>query len=680
MNNTSDIHSSYFYKLAMSIGISFDLQDNCKQFCDALLLNPDLLGVSIWRSNDTKGSTVPTQGNFYLLYCAPEKNITTGKFHDGYLTRRIIKDTGYCCLRLSDERYEEVVIENIHDVFSVCIYSLLNFGVIKLFYRKFETSYINKASSNMAEIITKFALSLQNSISYSEMQEKADRNDLLASAVNQSADILSVVKVNGLVEYVNKSFETVYGYHQSETIGQPLGKFIKHPPLLRAYLKILRAVTAGKNWHGIVEAVVKDGSIRKFEITVAPVFAKNGAISKYVMAQRDVTKRVLLEDSLRQSQKMESLGTLAGGIAHDFNNILFSVMGNLELAMDSFDNLDALKRSIIDAYASSSRAQGLVKQIMAFSRKEKLDAKVISLKKAIVDVEKMIKASIPSRVTIHSSIEKEGCILADPSQFNQILVNLCTNSYKAIEGNGSIVLRTRGVNTLELKKILRSDKTKIDWICVEVVDNGIGIPEEIINKIFDPFFTTREVGKGTGLGLSMVHGIIDRMNGEIFVESKVGVGTVFSLFLPLCDKSELNEPLIEGMEKNSLKQNTSYRILIVDDELMVGSLYERGLKKLGHTVDFFDKPLEALKYFMEDPSKFDLVITDMMMPKMTGDVLVKKIRSIRSDMPIIVCSGYSEDAEREDLLTDENYLFMEKPIIIQRLAKNIAKLCGKFLD
>lgn len=377
---------------------------------------------------------------------------------------------------------------------------------------------------------------------------------------------------------------------------------------------------------------------------------------------------------LEQSQKMESIGTLAGGIAHDFNNILFPILGHSEMLLEDTGKDSAFRNSLNEIYSSALRAKDLVQQILTFARQEKSDLKLIKMQPIIKEALKLVRSTIPATIEIKQNINPEcGIVKADPTQIHQIIMNLSTNAYHAMEEDG-------GVMKVILKevKIQGSDKTRADMIpgtyaCLTVADTGRGMKKELIQKIFDPFFTTKKAGKGTGMGLSVVHGIVKKMDGSIQVQSKPGKGTEFNVYFPVEKTSSENNDAVSEQELPGGDEH----ILIVDDEESIINMEKMMLERLGYQVTAFADSREALKAFTTDSEKFDVVVTDLAMPGMAGDKLASQILKIRPTIPIILSSGFKEKVPRETAEMIGIKAVLTKPLIQRELASTLRKVLDK---
>lgn len=398
---------------------------------------------------------------------------------------------------------------------------------------------------------------------------------------------------------------------------------------------------------------IMDGGIDVLEYYENPVVSKSGKY-KYIAwhntvitdhkdnvigllgSGEDITENKQLRIQLQQSQKMESIGTLAGGIAHDFNNLLSSILGFSELSLDSVEKGSDLEDNIHEVIAAGSRAKDLIAQILTFARQTDEVVEPIQVYTIVKEVIKFLKSSIPANIEIRQNIHSKSYIMGSPTQVHQIVMNLCTNAFQAMEESGGVLeINLKDIKSTELPKGL--DLGPGDYICIEVRDTGTGIAPEIISNIYDPYFTTKGVGAGTGMGLSVVHGIVTGYEGQIKVDSSVNEGAVFSVFLPVTE-NEHDTSMIEGGEVSTGSEN----ILFVDDEEKVAKMAGRILEQLGYTVTTRTSSVEALELFRSTPENFDLVISDMTMPGMTGDTLAVKLMEIKPELPVIICTGYSK--------------------------------------
>lgn len=437
-------------------------------------------------------------------------------------------------------------------------------------------------------------------------------------------------------------------------------------------------VSAKQSKRHILEPLQQVDGVRLLvDTTKVPLLDEKGNVYAILGVYTDITERIraeeeksALESRLRQSQKMEAIGVLAGGIAHDFNNILAVILGYTEMAKEDAPSGSRFARDLDNVLTSTHRAKELVKQILSFSRQSSLDRMPIKIQPLIKESLKMLRASIPTTITIEENIHPQsGTILADPTQVHQVVMNLCTNAFHAMENTGGVL--SVGVNMTALDSATLFDGQQIspgEYVELTVSDTGIGIGQDIIDKIFDPYFTTKGVGKGTGMGLSISYGIVKSYGGTITVESTVGQGTTFHVYIPVIQEE------VRGAEELQDAPRGKERILFVDDEELLVALGRDMLEHLGYTVTGRGSSIQALETFMSDPNQFDLVITDQTMPGLTGTDLAQKILQIRPDLPIILCTGYSSQVSEEAAKTIGIKEFALKPFTISSIAQLVRKL------
>lgn len=420
-----------------------------------------------------------------------------------------------------------------------------------------------------------------------------------------------------------------------------------------------------------------NGEIRDVEVYSGPIKVYGRELLYSIV--HDITARkkaeeekAALEAQLLHAQKMESIGTLSGGIAHDFNNLLGIILGNAELAMDDMPKWHPAKYNLNEIRTASLRARDVVKQLLSFSRKTDPKQRPVKLVQIVEDALKILRSSIPTSIEIHQHIpnDTDDTILADSTQINQVMINLFTNAAHAMEVTGGVI--TIGIENIDLDQISATvypDLPSGSYVKLTVSDTGTGIDHEIKDRIFDPYFTTKEVGKGTGIGLSVVHGIVKSHNGAILVDSQFGKGTSFSILFPIAEEEAVpeTEPADEFPTGNE-------RILIVDDEKSMVDIGSKRLERLGYQVEARTDPVEALALFQADPEQFDLVITDMTMPHITGDNLVKEILKIRPDTLAILCTGFSEKIDEEKAKKIGVREYIEKPIDQGKLSRLVRKV------
>ncbi|MBV5326070.1 MAG: PAS domain S-box protein [Chlorobium sp.] len=399
----------------------------------------------------------------------------------------------------------------------------------------------------------------------------------------------------------------------------------------------------------VYRIVTKNGSVRWVEDRKTSAFSPDGMFLGIDGILFDITERIkaeknkqLLESRLRKTQRLETIGTLAGGIAHDFNNILTPLLGYAEMGLSSLSSESPLYDYFSEIIQASERAKNLIAQILTFSRPGESNPAVVSVQDIIAESLKLLRPSIPSTITIVQDLDFS-CrnILADPSQIHQVIVNLCTNAFQAMEESGGVM--TIGLREITPDKALMAEFPELheheSYLQLSISDTGKGMDEKTMERIFEPFFTTKSGRKGTGLGLSVVHGIISSYNGHISVVSRPEKGTSFRVYLPVCNKKALTDSARVDVAKGK------GCILFVDDELATIRIMERMMTRIGFKIQSCSSPLQALELFRKNPETFDLVITDLTMPEMTGIALAGELRKISSRLPIILMTGYGEEIE-----------------------------------
>lgn len=509
-----------------------------------------------------------------------------------------------------------------------------------------------------------------------ELKENEER---FRGIVDSMADWIWEVDAGGRYTYCSEKVENLLGYPPDEMLGKRPFDFM--PPdeaeeIGRVFSNIVAQKTTIKdleNWK-----ICRDGRSVCMLINGVPILNENGDLLGFRGVDKDITEhkqaeaeRMRLEAQIHQSRKMESIGTLAGGIAHDFNNILFPIIGYTEMLMEDIPEHTPFRNSLNEIYAGALRARDLVQQILAFSRQGKSELTQTRIQPIIEEALKLIRSTIPTTISIRQDLQSDcGEIKADPTQIHQIVMNLATNAYHAMEEAG-------GELTVSLKKIRLGRYNRAcpdippgEYACLTVADTGVGMEKQLTEKIFEPFFTTKKTGKGTGMGLSVVHGIVKKMKGEITVYSEPGRGSEFQVYLPMVKQAvEIQAP---RMEKTL--QGGTERVLLVDDEESIISMEKQILERLGYRVTPFAGSLEALEAFKAAPEGFDLVITDMAMPKMSGDKLAAELIKIRPGIPILICTGFNEAMTEDKIKSLGIKGLLLKPMMMKDLDLKIREI------
>ncbi len=501
-----------------------------------------------------------------------------------------------------------------------------------------------------------------------DITERKQAEEEIEEFFNMENFMMCISDLKGNFLKVSGTFEDILGYTSEELLGQPYINFV-HPDDKEKTMKLVEneLVSGTKIISFENRYKCKDGAYKWISWTGHPDVNKGVS---YSMAY-NITELKKLESQLQQTQKMEAIGSLAGGIAHDFNNILFPIIGLSEMLLEDLPPESLEYENAEEIYNAARRAGNLVEQILAFSRQSEHKMTPVRFQMILKEALKLIRATIPSNIEIHSEIQQDcSLVMADPTQVHQIVMNLMTNAFHAVEQSGGEI-RVRLIET-ELNKV---DVTGMslkpgNYVLISVSDSGHGIPTKNMEKIFDPYFTTKEQGKGTGLGLAVVFGIVKEYGGDILVQSEVGKGTTFDVYFPLMEKNTeiLSTDAVEAVEKGSES------ILLVDDEPAVVRLETQILERLGYKVTFRTSSSDALEAFRASPNSFDLIISDMAMPHMTGIELAQEIVKIHPGIPIIVCSGFSEKLTEEKAKAFGINGLLMKPVSKHEMARVIRRV------
>ncbi len=503
-------------------------------------------------------------------------------------------------------------------------------------------------------------------------RKKAEMTTLrLEDIVQSSNDSILGIGTDGIIQTWNRGARKIFGYEAHEAVGKHVAIFVP-PDRIHETYEIIDNIKQGCRVDRFeTMRKRKDGKMIQVSVTASPVKNSLGTITGASIITRDITEKTILEEQVRQAQKRQAIGTLAGGIAHDFNNILTPIIGFAELSLDMVQPGSPVEESLQQILKSAERARVLIQHILTFSRESREDRQPLKLQYVVKEALKLIRATLPSTIRIEQDIRNCPPVLADPTQIHQIVMNLCTNAYHAMEESGG---------TLEVclteTAIGAADDASIpgiapgNYICLSIKDTGHGIDPAILQNIFDPYFTTKEVGKGTGLGLAVVQGIVKNYGGDIRVASTVGAGTCFDIYFPV-----FNEDLpVSGIAGKTETPRGNERILLVDDEDQIVLMLRQMLRHLGYHVTDTTSSLEALKMFSERPDDYDLFITDQTMPDMTGFQLTQKILQIRPGIPVILCTGFSSNISEEKAKNIGIREFIMKPVVKRDLAEILRRV------
>ncbi len=431
-----------------------------------------------------------------------------------------------------------------------------------------------------------------------------------------------------------------------------------------------------------VEALLEGPKERWGQFFVTAVEEDERETEAAIVYMLETTERRALENQVNQSQKMDTVGQLAGGIAHDFNNVLSAIMMATDFLLSAHRPTDPSFQDIMQIKQNATRAATLVRQLLAFSRKQTLRPQVLDLGEALSDIDRLLKRLIGEKVTLETQHGRDlWRVKADLSQFEQVIVNLSVNARDAMPDGGKLTVRTANVSADEAEKLSYKGMPAADYVRIDVTDTGTGIPADIVDKIFEPFFSTKEVGKGTGLGLSTVYGIVKQTGGFVYVDSEDGKGTTFHIFLPRHHAEKGTAPELSSTNGTAkeipaeAKPRTDLTgqgtILLVEDEEGLRSLNARGLRSRGYTVVEASNGIEAMEALDEKNGAVDLVVSDVVMPEMDGPTLLREMRVRNPDLKIIFVSGYAEEAFDKSLPENQQFAFLAKPFALSALIAKV---------
>jgi two-component system cell cycle sensor histidine kinase/response regulator CckA len=505
-----------------------------------------------------------------------------------------------------------------------------------------------------------------------ERKQAAETHAVLARAVEQAAEAILITDPEGAIVYVNPAFERVSGWSSGEALGQ-------NPRILKSgkqddafYRQMWEALAGGAAWTGRLVNRRKDGTLFEEEATISPVRDAAGQIVNYVAVKRDITNETRLEQRLFQAQKMEAVGRLAGGVAHDFNNLLGVITGYGEIVHRHLAGEDPLKGKVEQILKAAERAAGLTRQLLAFGRKQVLQPRILDLNAVVSDMEKMLRRVIGEDIELATLLAPRlGCVRADPGQIEQVLMNLAVNARDAMPEGGQLSIETRNVD-LDAEYAAAHVPTRPGpYVMLAVTDTGSGMDVATQAHIFEPFFSTKEMGKGTGLGLSTVYGVVKQSEGYVWVYSEVGVGTTFKIYLPRVDeeaplaREERPRPLLRGTET----------VLLVEDEASLRELLHEALEANGYSVLVARDGAEALKIADAHAGPIPIMVTDVIMPGMTGPKIVDLVAQTRPGIKVLYISGYSDESVVRHGLIGPGRAFLSKPfgpeILLRRVRESL---------
>ncbi len=525
----------------------------------------------------------------------------------------------------------------------------------------FNTTLVNKDGKAIG------VASVCNDITEQKRVEESIRK--LSQAVEQSPVSILITDTDGKIEFVNTKFTQITGYTHDEAMGV-------NPRMLKSgktphgvYKRLWETISSGEVWQGELQNRKKNKELFWEQATIAPVRNADNITTHYVAVKEDITERKKMEEQFRQTQKMEAVGQLAGGVAHDFNNMLSVIVGHAEMVMENPELPVSLQKDIKGILAASHRSTDITRQLLAFARKQTILPKVLDLNRSVEVTLKLIRRLIGEDIDLlwqpGSNLQP---IKMDPSQVDQILVNLCVNAKDAINGMGKITIETKNADLDHTYCGEHEGFCPGRYVMLAISDNGAGMDEQTMEKIFEPFYTTKETGKGTGLGLATIYGIVRQNNGFVNAYSEVGYGSTFKIYLPRHaapkEKLQTKQPALPTARPDEL-------ILVVEDEIPVLDMVHQMLERCGYSVLASSSPGEAVRIVEEHSDKISLLLTDLVMPEMTGPSLAKKLQILKPGLNCLFMSGYTDNVIAHHDIVSEDIHFIQKPFTMQEMAAKI---------
>ncbi|MGM0759444.1 MAG: hybrid sensor histidine kinase/response regulator [Thermodesulfobacteriota bacterium] len=644
----------------------------CRGFFDLFWINS--VGVFLQNKYYWEGKNdFPGQLDCQKLFDVIKSSVSTQKNQDNILSY-FEKKYSVKCIKIS----------TIFDIYGFLILEPNDVYLFKRFKPYIENTLnliaLITENNKQNEIIRQYQENLEEKIAErtKALRESEQKYRTLFHSIR---DALLVTDLQQNIISCNQAFSDLFGYTLEEVQGKKTEMFYADRQQFLHFGQLLQNTEYNPSFNVTLDYRKKSGDIFPGETNAFRFLDSSGDVIGYIGLIRDITDRLELEQErekynnlLVQSQKMEALGTLTGGIAHDFNNILGVILGYTEIAQNEIPTSSPVQRSLDKVKTASLRARDIVQQLLTFTRNRRQEQVVIDIRPIIKEGMKLLRSTIPTSIEFQMSFPRElPFVQVDGTQIHQVLMNLCTNAAQAMEGRGTIEVYLERVSLTKREASFDKNLSSGDFVKLAVKDTGHGIPADDLPRIFDPYFTRKEVGKGTGLGLSVVLGIVHSHGGGIKVHSEIGTGSMFEIYLPAQEK----EHSVSQPEVSHDIPTGNERILFVDDDQMIVKLNRKRLERLGYTVTSTTDPLQALEMIKVSPEQFDLVITDMTMPKLTGDRLSQEILKLQQNMPIILCTGYS-DRVSNDSAKDLGFAkYLPKPLDMQTLAVAVREVLSR---
>jgi len=535
---------------------------------------------------------------------------------------------------------------------------------------------MERSQLNCANLVRTIRCSVNLHSTQQHRQAAEESLRKLSRAVEQSADMVMVTDLRGVIEYVNPAFEAMTGYSHQEILGQ-------NPRILKSgeqgpevYHALWQTIRAGNVYRGILVNRKRNGESYSVEESISPIRDSQGNVTHFVANCRDITERLRLEAQLVQAQKMDAIGRLAGGVAHDFNNLLTIITSYSELALDAVIPGTPLQAKVQEILSAARRAAELTRQLLAFSRKQPQALRVVELNAVAGGIVRTLGRLIGEDIELNFIPGKElGRVRLDPVQLEQILMNLAVNSRDAMPQGGRFTIETSAANLDDAYIQKKSAVIPIGhYVLLTVSDTGVGTPAKHLPHIFEPFYTTKPTGHGTGLGLATVYGIVKQNHGFVWAYSEVGMGTVFKIYLPCADQPAVTAaPMRKNAEVALFGTET---ILLVEDEEAVRRASAESLSRCGYTVLEAKDGLQALAVAKNNASPIHLLVTDVVMPRMSGGELAAEMEKLGPGTKVLFVSGYAGKTVLDHRVLDLESNFLQKPFTLRQLASKVRAALG----
>ncbi len=534
-----------------------------------------------------------------------------------------------------------------------------------------ELAGLARALNKMLDALQHSQTELRQSVTQQKLT--ADRLRLQAAALDSAANAIVVADREGTIEWVNPAFTKLTGYTFAEVYGEQWSalKAGSHEPAV--YDELWRTILSGNVWEGELVGHRKDETEYAARMTIAPVADDQGQVAHFIAIKEDITAQKTLQEEFLQAQKVEAVGRLAGGVAHDFNNILTAINGYTELLLRKLPPEDARFRLAEQIRKAADRASGLTRQLLAFSRKQALQPRILNLSNVVTDVEKMLRRLIGEDIELHTIRGASvGNVRADPAQIEQVIMNLAVNARDAMPNGGKLIIEVARATLHEDYARQHGNVEPGEYVLLSVTDTGSGMTEHVKAHIFEPFFTTKPQGKGTGLGLATCYGIVKQSGGHIDVLTELGKGTTFKIYLPRVDAAPDSQPERPKVLEWATGKET---ILVAEDEADVRNLTVGILRDLGYRVMEASNGKEGIQIAEQNPTdKIDLLFTDIVMPQLDGKQLADWFGTARPDTKVLFTSGYMADAMIQHGISEDRMAFLEKPFTPEILAQRVREV------